>query len=270
MGKVIFITGASKGFGKLWATTALQKGYKVVATARNIDTLQDLVSTYGENVLALTLDVTSKEHCFAAVEKAHAHFGSIDVLLNNAGYGHIAMIEELREEEIREQMDTNFFGSLWMLQAVLPYMRAQRSGHIIQLSSLAGVVAFPSGGPYNASKWAIEGVCDALSQEVAAFGIKVTIIEPTGYATDFSGGSLHVSQPMEAYQELAAQMQAYIATRPQLDPTPTCDVFLELIDMPQPPLRIFFGADNLDFVSNVYKSKLATWEQYQHLAKKAQ
>lgn len=267
---VIFITGASKGFGKLWAAAALQEGHQVVATARSIETLSDLVNTYGDKVLPLTLDVTDRERCFKTVEKAQAHFGRIDVLISNAGYGHLGMVEELSEKDIRVQMDTNYFGSLWMMQAVLPVMRAQRSGHILQLSSVAGVIAFMTGGAYNSSKWAVEGLCDALSQEVAAFGIKVTIIEPTGYATDFSGGSLNVSEPIDAYKDIKAQFMEYTKNMVQLDPAPTSDVIMELIKMEQPPLRLFLGAGNIDFVGGIYKARLDNWQQYQELAAKAQ
>jgi NAD(P)-dependent dehydrogenase (short-subunit alcohol dehydrogenase family) len=184
--KVWFITGTSKGFGRIWAEAALARGDQVAATARDVKTLQDLVDRYGDQVLALTLDVDDKAAVDTAIAETIARFGRIDVAINNAGYGQFGAIEEVSEAEARAQMETNFFGALWVTQGVLPQMRAQGSGHIIQVSSIGGVNAFPTIGLYHASKWALEGFSQALAAEVAAFGIKVTIVEPAGYATDWS------------------------------------------------------------------------------------
>ena len=189
MAKTIFISGASRGFGKLWAEALLQRGDKVVATARAPRTLDDLVSKYGDNILPLQLDVNDRAADFAAIAKAKAHFGSIDVLINNAGYGLFGAIEETTEQEARSQMEANFFGLLWVTQAALPILRAQRSGHVLQVTSLGGITAFPGIGAYHASKWALEGLSQSLAAEVAAFGINVTMIEPGGYATDWGGPS---------------------------------------------------------------------------------
>ncbi|HEY5473757.1 MAG TPA: SDR family NAD(P)-dependent oxidoreductase, partial [Candidatus Limnocylindrales bacterium] len=187
--KIWFITGTSKGFGRIWAEAALQRGDKVAATARDAGTLADLVDTYGDAVLPMTLDVTDKATVDAAVGRAHEHFGRLDVVVNNAGYGLFGTIEEVTEDQARAEFETNLFGALWVTKASLPYLREQGSGHIIQVSSIGGVNAFPGLGLYHASKWALEGFTQSLRAEVEGFGIKVTLIEPTGYATDWSGPS---------------------------------------------------------------------------------
>jgi NAD(P)-dependent dehydrogenase (short-subunit alcohol dehydrogenase family) len=171
MTKTWFITGASKGFGREWTEAALERGDRVAATARTIGTLDDLVASYGDAILPITLDVTDRDADFAAVQQAADHFGRLDVVINNAGYGHFGMIEELTEDEIRAQLETNVFGALWVTQAALPILRAQGSGHIIQISSIGGISAFPGIGAYHASKWALEGFSQALAQEVAGFGL---------------------------------------------------------------------------------------------------
>ena len=206
MSKVWFITGTSKGFGRIWAEAALERGDRVVATARNASTLTDLVERYGDNVLALKLDVTDKPAVEAAIARAHEHFGRLDVVVNNAGYGLFGMVEEVSEADARAQLETNLFGALWVTQAALPIMREQRSGHIIQVSSIGGVNAFPMVGLYHASKWGLEGMSQALAQEVAGFGIKVTLVEPTGFSTDWSGPSSVQSEQIPAYAEFREQV----------------------------------------------------------------
>lgn len=155
--RVWFITGTSRGFGREWAAAALERGDKVAATARDVATLDDLASKYGSALLPLQLDVTDREADFAAVKQAHDHFGRLDVVVNNAGYGHFGFVEEVTEQEARDQIETNVFGALWVTQAALPYLRAQRSGHVVQVSSIGGVLAFQNLGLYHASKWALEG-----------------------------------------------------------------------------------------------------------------
>ncbi len=172
MTKTIFITGASKGFGRVWAEAALKRGDKVAGTARNLDDTKDLTEQYKDTFLGLKLDVNNRQQCFDTVDQANEHFGSIDVLISNAGFGHFGFVEELSEEDARNQIETNVFGSLWVIQAVLPIMRKQPSGHILQVSSIGGVAAFPTIGIYHASKWAVEGLCESLNQEVQGFGIK--------------------------------------------------------------------------------------------------
>ena len=175
--KTWFITGTSRGFGREWAIAALERGDRVAATARNLASLDDLVATYGDAILPIALDVTDRDADFAAVKRAHEHFGRLDIIVNNAGYGHFGMVEEVSEAEIRAQLETNVLGALWVTQAALPYLREQGSGHILQVSSIGGISAFMNTGAYHASKWALEGLSQSLSQEVADFGVKVTLIE---------------------------------------------------------------------------------------------
>src|SRR3569832_1475175 len=194
-----FITGSSKGFGRVWAEAALARGDRVAATARDDGTLADLVGKYGDKVAAMQLGVTDRQAVEAAITEAHRRFGRLDVVINNAGYGHFGAIEEVTEQEARDQIETNVFGALWVTQAVLPVMRAQRSGHIIQISSIGGVNAFASLGLYHASKWALEAFSQALSLEVAEFGIHVTLVEPGGFSTDWAGPSAKVSKPLVVF-----------------------------------------------------------------------
>lgn len=200
--KTWFITGTSRGFGREWTQSALERGDRVAATARNLDSLNDLVAQFGDRILPLQLDVTDRAADFAAVQAAHEHFGQLDVIVNNAGYGLFGAIEEVSEAEARQQIETNLFGALWVTQAALPYLRSQGSGHILMVSSLGGIGAFPLLGLYHVSKWGLEGMSEALSQEVASFGIKVTLIEPGGFSTDWSGSSAVHATPIPAYDSL--------------------------------------------------------------------
>ena len=239
--KVWFITGASRGLGRVWAEAALKRGDKVVATARRIEDLAGLVSDYGDAVLPLTLDVSSRETVFAAVATARQHFGRLDVVVSNAGYALLGMIEESNERDSRAQFETNFFGTLWVIQAVLPYLREQGSGHIVVTSSLAGIITFPTAGIYNATKWAVEGLTETLSQEVAELGIRVTLVEPGGYATDWRGASAAHTTPMPAYGDLRGRLAASHGSRSLGDPQATAAAILKLVDEPKPPLRLFLG-----------------------------
>src|ERR1017187_8325838 len=210
--KIWFITGTSRGFGREWALAALERGDSVVATARNASSLDTLVAAHGDAVLPISLDVTDRSAVFAAVAQAHEHFGRLDVVVSNAGYGQFGMVEELSEAESREQIETNLFGALWVTQAALPFLRAQGSGHILQVSSIGGVSAFPTVGIYHASKWALEGLSQSLAQEVAGFGIKVTLIEPGGYATDWGGSSAQHATPLPAYDGVREQVAKFRAS----------------------------------------------------------
>src|SRR5262245_59538945 len=187
--KVWFITGTSRGFGREWAIAALERGDKVAATARDTATLDDLAAKFGDALLPIQLDVTDRDADFAAVKQAHEHFGRLDIVVNNAGYGQFGFIEELSEQDARDQIETNVFGALWITQAALPYLPKQRSGHIIQVSSIGGITAFPLVGMYHASQWALEGFSQALAKEIAPFGVHVTLIEPATFDTDWLGSS---------------------------------------------------------------------------------
>ena len=269
---VWFITGASKGFGREWAEAALERGDRVTATARRPETLDVLVDTYGDAVLPIQLDVTDRDADFDAVQQAVEHFGRLDIVINNAGYGHFGMVEELTEGEARAQMETNLFGALWVTQAALPIMREQGSGHIIQVSSIGGISAFPGIGAYHASKWALEGISQSLSQEVAGFGIDVTLIEPGGFATDWAGPSARRSEENPAYAEIreAAKNRQSAAAANRGDPTATRDAILKVVDAEEPPLRIFFGKTPLVTATDDYESRLEQWNEWQPVSVEAQ
>jgi NAD(P)-dependent dehydrogenase (short-subunit alcohol dehydrogenase family) len=212
--KVWFITGASRGFGHRWAEAALKRGDKVAATARDPKALDGLVAIYGNSVLALPLDVTDRGAVFKAVNRAHRHFGRLDVILSNAGYGLMGAIEEASLDDARANFETNVLGTLSVIQAALPLLRAQGSGHILPVSSVGGLVTFPLGGIYQATKFAVEGLAQTLAQEVAAFGIKVTVIEPGPFATDFmSESSMKHAAPMAEYEPVRQQLATM--TRPR-------------------------------------------------------
>jgi NAD(P)-dependent dehydrogenase (short-subunit alcohol dehydrogenase family) len=268
--KVWFITGTSKGFGRIWAEAALARGDRVAASARDVKTLAPLVKRYGDLVAAMTLDVSDKVAVDAAVVQAHARFGRLDVVVNNAGYGLFGTIEEVSERQARAQLETNLFGALWVTQAALPIMRAQKSGHIIQVSSIGGVNAFPTVGLYHASKWALEGFSQALAAEVASFGIKVTIVEPAGYATDWGAASAQRATPMPAYDAARAAMAAIRANNAPGDPLATPAAILKVVDAQDPPLRIFLGSVGLPMTRAEYAKRIATWEKWQEVSLAAQ
>jgi NAD(P)-dependent dehydrogenase (short-subunit alcohol dehydrogenase family) len=265
MSKTWFITGASRGFGKEWSIAALERGDTVAATARDTSTLDDLVAQFGDKILPIQLDVTDRAADFAAVAQAHDHFGRLDVVVNNAGYGQFGMVEELSEEEARAQIETNVFGALWITQAALPFLREQGSGHILQVTSIGGISAFPNIGMYHASKWALEGLSQSLALEVAGFGIKVTLIEPAGYSTDWGGASAKHADPNPAYDEfrkVAAELRAQRQSAPG-NPVATREAVLKVVDAENPPLRIFFGDGPLAIATKDYESRLALWREWE-------
>src|SRR6202453_1759431 len=268
--KVWFITGTSKGFGRVWAEAALARGDRVAATARIVSTLAPLAEQYGDRIAAMALDVTDKTAVHAAISEAHSRFGRLDVVINNAGYGLFGTIEEVSEAEARAQLETNLFGALWVTQAALPIMRAQRSGHIIQVSSIGGVNAFPTVGLYHASKWALEGFSQSLAVEVAGFGIKVTIVEPGGYATDWGGDSAKRAAEMAAYDGARAAIGAFRRNTTPGDPEATGSAILKVVDSFDPPLRIFFGSGGLPMTRAEYARRIETWEAWNEISIEAQ
>jgi len=268
--KVWFITGTSKGFGRIWAEAALARGDQVVATARDVKTLAPLVERYRDRTLALPLDVTDRAAVFKTVAQAKERFGRIDVAVNNAGFGLFGAIEEVSEAEARDQIETNLFGALWVTQAVLPIMRAQGSGHILQVSSIGGVNAFPTVGLYHASKWGLEGFSTSLAAEVAPFGIKVTLIEPAGYATDWGGPSAKRATPLSAYDPARAAIAGWRSKNVPGDPEATGAAVLKIVDAKEPPLRVFFGTAGFPMTKTEYEKRLATWEQWNAIAVEAQ
>jgi NAD(P)-dependent dehydrogenase (short-subunit alcohol dehydrogenase family) len=263
MSKTWFITGASKGFGREWTEAALERGDNVAGTARVPATLDALVAAYPDTFLPIQLDVTDKAADVAAVQKAAEKFGRLDIVVNNAGYGHFGMTEELTEDEVRAQLETNYFGALWVTQAAIPIMREQGAGHIIQVSSIGGISAFPGIGAYHASKWALEGFSQALSQEVAGFGIDVTLVEPGGFSTDWSGPSASRSEKLDAYDGVREEAAKRPTANNPGDPKATRGAILTVVDAEKPPLRIFFGTAPLAVATKDYESRLATWNEWQ-------
>ncbi len=268
--KVWFITGTSKGFGRVWAEAALARGDRVAATARDVKTLAPLVERFRDRVAAITLDVTDKAAVSAAITEAHRRFGRLDVVVNNAGYGLFGAIEEISEQDARDQIETNLFGALWVTQAALPILRAQGSGHIIQVSSIGGVNAFPTIGLYHASKWGLEGFSQSLAAEVAGFGIKVTLVEPGGYATDWGGPSAKRATPLPAYDAARAAVAGWRSSNVPGDPQATGPAILKLVDAKDPPLRIFFGSGGLALTRAEYGRRIEMWEKWNALSVEAQ
>jgi NAD(P)-dependent dehydrogenase (short-subunit alcohol dehydrogenase family) len=269
MTKTWFITGTSRGFGRAWADAALARGDQVAATARDIAALDDLVKVYGDAILPIPLDVTDRAAAFAAVQQAHDHFGVLDVVVNNAGYGHFGFIEELTEAEVRAQLETNLYGALWVTQAAIPLLRAQGGGHIVQVSTIGGIAAFPSLGAYHASKWALEGFSEALAQEVAPAGIKVTIIEPGGYATDWAASSAAHSEPLPAYQPFRDATAAQMAGHSLPGADASTAAVLAVVDAEEPPLRLLLSGGAYDLATATYASRLKVWADWEPVSRSA-
>ncbi|BDI29167.1 short-chain dehydrogenase/reductase [Capsulimonas corticalis] len=267
--KTWFITGTSRGFGREWTEAALKRGDQVAATARNTESLKDLAEQYGDQIFPIALDVTDREADFAAVKAAHEHFGRLDVIVNNAGYGLFGAIEEVSEAEARAQLETNLFGALWVTQAALPYLRAQGQGHILQVSSIGGVAAFAGIGLYHASKWGLEGFSEALSQEVAPFGIHVTIIEPGGFSTDWGGSSAARAAQNPAYDGMREGRAKRAGAMKPGDPTATSEAILKVVDAENPPLRLLLGAFATELLPKVYDQRLKTWAEWTDVSRAA-
>ncbi|MFI6596501.1 SDR family NAD(P)-dependent oxidoreductase [Nonomuraea sp. NPDC050536] len=266
MSKVWFVTGSSRGLGRSFVEAALSRGDKVAATARK--PLDELVAAYGDAVLPLALDVTDKSAVFESVRRAKEHFGRLDVIVNNAGYGLFGAVEELSEQELRDQLETNLFGPLWVVQAALPHLREQGGGHIIQISSSGGLFAMPLGGGYHASKWALEGLSESLAQEVAGFGIKVTLVEPSLYATEAAAGAVN-AEADPRYDGFRESFAEFAKTLDVGDPAAAGRALLKLADSDDPPLRVFFGTQGNQIVQQVYADRLKTWADWQDLAVEA-
>lgn len=269
--RIWFITGASRGFGKVWTEAALERGDKVVATARKLESISHLNEKYGDQVLTLALDVTKPEQVKDAVNKAHHHFGKLDIVLNNAGYSLVGTIEEASADEIRDLYETNIIGPVSVIQAALPILRAQGSGHILGTSSNIGHFTLPVIGYYSSSKWAFEAIHESLAAEVKQFGIKVTIIEPGAYATEFgSQESLKFSGNIEAYDDFKAEFIKSLSTFEQGDPKATPQALFKVIDDENPPLRFNLGSNNLPLIREVYADRIALWESWDEVSRSAQ
>ena len=268
--KIWFITGASRRLGRVWAQAALARGDKVAACVRDEASLSELSETYGAALLPIELDVRGEEDVRQAVRTAITVFGRLDVVVSNAGYAIFGTVEETDEGHARAQFDTNFFGTLWVVKAVLPQLREQGGGHILITSSLAGIITFPTAALYNATKWAVEGLGETLAAEVADFGIKVTLIEPGGYDTDWRGSSATQMPTMHDYDGLRDQLKAANGSRKLGNPAATAEAILLVVDAPSPPLRLFLGETALGIALNCYADRLATWEAWADVSKRAQ
>jgi NAD(P)-dependent dehydrogenase (short-subunit alcohol dehydrogenase family) len=269
MSKTWYITGTSRGFGRAWALAALQRGDRVAATARDVGSLAELADEFGDAILPIKLDVTDRTASQAALQDAHAHFGRLDVVVNNAGYGHFGAVEELSEAEARAQLETNFFGALWTTQAAIPLLRSQGGGHLLQVSSQGGVVAFPTVGIYHASKWALEGLTEALASEVAQFGIKTTLIEPGGYETAWGGSSASHSDPNPLYQRIHNVVSQSAGPAGKPPASATASAVLAVVDADEPPARLLLGSAAYNLVLPAYERRLQTWRDWETVTRSA-
>lgn len=269
--KVWFITGTSRGFGRVWAEAALKRGDKVAATARKLESIADFKEKYGDKVLTLELDVTNAEQVKSTVEQAHAHFGRLDIVFNNAGYSLVGTIEEAGADDIRTLYETNVLGPVAVIQAALPILRKQGYGHILGTSSNLGHVTLPVIGYYCSSKWAFEAIHESLAKEVAAFNIKVTIIEPGAYATEFgSQESLKFAPGLDIYNDFKQEFFSSLQNMERGNPEATPDAIFAVTDTENPPLRLFLGSHNLPWTRGAYAERMATWEAWQEISDAAQ
>lgn len=269
--RIWFITGASRGFGRIWTEAALERGDQVVATARKLESIADFKEKYGDQVLTLELDVTNAGQVNDAVNKAHQHFGKLDIVLNNAGYSLVGTIEESSADEIRALYETNILGPVSVIQAALPILREQGFGHILGTSSNLGHFTLPVIGYYSSSKWAFEAIHESLAEEIKQFGIKVTIIEPGAYATEFgSQDSLKFAQSLDVYQDFKSEFMKTIQSFERGNPNATPQALFKVVDAENPPLRFHLGSHNLPQVKSVYADRISLWEAWDDISSAAQ
>ena len=265
MAKIWFITGSSRGLGRGLTTAVLASGDKVAATARNPETLNDLVATYGDNILPLKLDVTDNEEIMTAVADAVKHFGRIDVLVNNAGFGIVGAAEAYTDEQVRDQLATNLYAPIEVTRAVLPYMRAQRSGRILQISSIGGRVGNAAVSIYQAAKFGLGGFSEALAKEVAPLGILVTCVEPGGFRTDWAGASMTYAKTIEGYESTVGARQELFTSggfTPVGDPDKAAQVMLALAVHPEPPVHLVLGSEAIGFLKFADEYRKAEMEKW--------
>jgi NAD(P)-dependent dehydrogenase (short-subunit alcohol dehydrogenase family) len=246
MSQVWLITGSSRGLGRAFAEATLAAGCQVAATARKVEDLAELKNKYGDLVLPLVLDVTNETQAHQAVQATIRTFGKLDVLVNNAGYGNVAPVEDTTLEEFRTQIETNLFGVIILTKAVLPYFRERGSGHIIQVTSIAGRIGPIGRAPYAAAKWGVEGFSETLAKEVGPLGVKITIIEPGGFRTDFAGASTELREGRPEYDATVgktARFQRDFNGKQPGDPARAAAALLRLASAEEPPLRIVLGSD---------------------------
>ena len=268
-----FITGSSRGFGREITKAALERGHQVVATARNPDHLQDLVEIHNESLLALALDVTDPAAAKHVVDSAIGHFGTLDVVVNNAGYAESAPIEEMSDESFRSQIETNLFGVVNVTKAALPYLHRQRSGHFLQFSSIGGRVGgTPGMGAYQTAKFAVEGFSEVLNAEVKPLGIKVTIVEPGGFRTDWGGSSMYKSEVGADYDETVGAVNRFrestVATW-RGDPRRAANIILDVVDLEEPPLRLLLGAGAVESAARSSRERAAEADTWAEISRSA-
>ncbi|MGA9672716.1 MAG: oxidoreductase [Terracidiphilus sp.] len=269
MSNVWFITGSSRGLGRAFAQRALEAGHQVVATARHAEDLRMLKEQFGERVLPLSLDVTDEAQAAAAIQTALETFGALDVLVNNAGYSNLAPIEDTSLKEFRDQMETNLFGVIIMTKAVLPYFRQRRAGKIFQISSIGGRVGPVGRAPYAAAKFGVEGFSESLAKEVAPLGIKITIVEPGGFRTDFAGNSTQLREGRPEYDATvgaAARFQRDYNGKQPGDPARAAAALLQLALLDEPPLRIAFGKDSYEAAEKNDEARIALGKRFKDLS----
>ncbi|MFW3333137.1 SDR family oxidoreductase [Aerococcus viridans] len=268
--RVWFITGASSGLGYEFTKKALESGDKVVGVARNIEKLNELKYQFEGMLLPLSLDVTDRSAVSATVETAIKHFGRLDIVINNAGNMVMGMIEEFSEDEVRSQMEPNFFGAVWVSQAVMPYLRTQGSGHIIQISSIGGLITGPMSGIYSASKFALEGFSEALAQEAAHFGVKVSIVEPGGYWTNLYLKMSFTTQNKE-YDSLREKLAQQNSTESvDSDPKLAAEAIMKLVNSENPPLRLILGSLFYDLAVENAEKRISTWKEWESVSRSAE
>ena len=269
MSKTWFVTGSTRGLGRALVEAVLQAGDRVAATARNPDALRDLVEAHGDTIRALPLDVTDEAAAEATIAAAHAAFGRIDVVVNNAGYGTVGSVEDTDLAAFRREIDTNLFGTIIVTKAAIPILRAQRSGHIIQLSSVGGRIGAPGRAPYSAAKWGVEGFSESLVREMTLIGVRVTIIEPGGFRTDFAGSSTTLNEGRPEYDAVvgatARRQRDYDGRQPG-DPERAAAVILEVAAMADPPFRLALGSDAVNSIEQADRGRLAELDRWRTLS----
>lgn len=270
--KVWFITGSSRGFGKIWTEAALKRGDKVAATARNINSIATLKEKFGDQVLILEVDVTNASQVQNAISKANEYFGRLDIVFNNAGYSLVGTIEESSTDEVKAMYETNIMGPIHVIQAALPILRAQGHGHILGTSSAVGIYSNPLIGYYCSSKFAFEAIYDSLSKEVAAFGIKVTLIEPGAYNTEFgSAESLKIaSKKLSEYDDLKSRLMENLQKLERGNPTATPEAIFAVVDAENPPLRLLLGKNDFPHIQQIYAERIQEWETWKTISEAAQ
>jgi NAD(P)-dependent dehydrogenase (short-subunit alcohol dehydrogenase family) len=270
MRRVWIVTGSSRGLGRAVVENALASGDRVVATARRPEQLDDLVERYGDAVLPLRFDVTNPEEAREVVAAGVAQYGRVDVVVNNAGYGDIASVEDVDLDDFRRQIETNFYGVVHLTKAVIPVMRAQGSGHIVQVSSIGGRISGPGMTAYQSAKWAVSGFSSGLAQEVAPLGIRVTVLEPGGMRTDWAGSSMTVPEISEPYRAtvgaMAEAVRASQGTEPS-DPAKVAALVRTVLDLDDPPVRLLVGADAIDYVGAVEQAQAASDARWSDLTR---